>query len=294
MKLNKIFLLGCIMTLGLSFTSCSDDDDWAPGKAAGQYNVTFADEADKTLSLDSMSFEIILTRTDSTSELTVPLNVIEADPTIFTSIPSSVTFNEGKNTAIAKIGLSDAMESFVDYTFSVSVPEEYTNPYKDTTAVSSYKIIVSKDDWKDFAIMQTNNWAWTDLFGMSDGIGQAKAQYSEYLGLLRIYKFMCYYTDDAYMYIQWDGDVDKDANVKLTTSTGTVLASNKVFYTGIPDEITGVGDAYYLWMQAYPTTYKASTKTFSIPVAFYVKGSSGYSGYGGGYDYYTILSLTGK
>lgn len=270
MKLNKIFLLGFVMMFGLSLASCSEDDDWTPGKPAGDVNVTFDDETDKTLSLESTEFEVSLSRENASGELTVPLNVVEADTAIFKNIPSSVTFQDGENTASVKIGLSDKMESFVAYTIALSIPEEYTNSYKDTTACSSYRITVTKDDWKDFAVMQTNNWAWTGLFQLSTGIGQAKAQYSEYLGLLRIHNFMCYYTyDEVYMYIQWDGNVDQDANVKLTRSTGAVLATNNVIYTGIPGDVTGVGDAYYLWLQAYPTTYTASTKTFKIPVAFY-------------------------
>ncbi len=294
MKLNKIFLLGFVMVFGLSLASCSDDDDWAPGKPAGDANVTFYDETAQTVSLEDTEMEVVLSRENASGELTVPLKVVEADTAIFQNIPSSVTFQDGESLASVKIGLSDKMESFVAYPLALSIPEEYTNSYKDTTACASYRVTVTKDDWKNFAVMQTNNWAWTPVFDAS-GIGETDAQYSQYLGLLRIHNFMgcaafADELDETYMYIKWDGDVDKDANVVLTNSTGEVL--EKPFYNGISADFCGY-DCYYYWAPGSTTTYTASTKTFTIPVTFYLY-YYGYYSQGSGNDTYTILSLTDK
>ena len=46
MKINKIFLMAGLAVMGLVATSCGDDDDnYTPGKPAGNNNVVFINQA---------------------------------------------------------------------------------------------------------------------------------------------------------------------------------------------------------------------------------------------------------
>lgn len=149
MKLNKIFLLGLMVSAAL-LTACSDDDDhdYKRGAVAGAYDVTFISEERFTLEYTAESFDVELYRPDSISQeaLTVPIEVVSKPD--FITVPSEVTFAAGESVAMLTVTIGEGMEPFEEYSLNIRVPEQFTNPYSIQDGTPSQNIIFLKEDFK--------------------------------------------------------------------------------------------------------------------------------------------------
>lgn len=90
--------------ISLSFTSCSDKDDYSPGSPASGDQVYFPAgmQSQYSLSEDGTSFTITIYRIDDSNDVTVPITVSPSETNTLTSaftFPASVTFAKGSKTA---------------------------------------------------------------------------------------------------------------------------------------------------------------------------------------------------
>ena len=97
MKINKYFLMAGLAVMSLVATSCSDKDEYTPGKEAGSNNVVFINESNQTLALTATEFTVELQRTNTSGDLTVPLEILQCSSVL--TCPASVTFASGSATA---------------------------------------------------------------------------------------------------------------------------------------------------------------------------------------------------
>ena len=293
MKLNKIFLMSLLAAAGLTFTACSNDDDYAPGEAAGKTNVTFVNEENKTLALDDTEFTISVQRAESTGTLTVPIVVLHK-PDVFT-VPESVTFNDGEDTKDITIQVSDQAVAFVDYTLMLTFPKEYcANTYKDIDAVypkivdkkdengnvlkdedgsvlkdtlyipyidpnstaygySTMQISVHKEDYKPWGSLTYASWLFEDQW-------DSNVYYSEYLDLYRCDIFF-----DGYSY--WFKYDSEKHTIAFTDGSG-VEKTDTYFGYAHPS----YGDMYTRWMKE--NVYDKDADCYYIPMAYRVSAGS--------------------
>ena len=150
MKINKIFLLAAMALTGMGFASCSDDDNFEPGKPAGSNNVYFVDEASQVLELTATSFTITVGRADAGSALSVPLTQVQVDP-VFT-VPATAEFAAGQTETEVTIQISAEAVPFTNYQLRLAIPEEYTSPYKvnEKGYVPEMNVNIMKEDYKPF------------------------------------------------------------------------------------------------------------------------------------------------
>lgn len=245
MKINKIFLMAGLAMMSFFVSSCSDDDDdYAPGKPAGSYNITFGEQSTVVLALDDTSFPITLTRTDAGSAVTVPVEIISAPG--FISVPQTVTFDSGATEATINVSVGSEMEAFVDYTLILQIAEEYTNPYKEQELASRYTATVFKEDYKHYATVE-----YYDDFWYEDSWEQ-EVEYSEYLDLYRV-KMNPETEYNWTFYFKWDGKKEAGSSFAITDSngksntaaqaTGLVYGSyGTVFAAWSNDDFTGWDD----------------------------------------------------
>lgn len=153
MKLNKLFLMTGLAVMSLMAASCSDDDDWsagAPSNAQG-LNVYIGSSNNIALPVDGNTFEVTYVRNNTNGALTIPVNFNTGTPEIFTSVPSQVTFNDGEEEATITITCVNEMEMFKTYKATISIDEQYTTQYADTTAnCPRAELNVVKEDYKPF------------------------------------------------------------------------------------------------------------------------------------------------
>ena len=97
MKLNKLFL-GLLGVAAFTLASCSDDDSYEKATVSGP-QVFFSDTTPTAyeISPDATSFNVPISRADASGALTV--NLTSTSENSMYSIPSSVSFNDGSNTA---------------------------------------------------------------------------------------------------------------------------------------------------------------------------------------------------
>lgn len=104
MKLFKYTAL--VLALLAGFTSCSDDDAYAPGEASDGVYFPTDDALEVNLDRNLDYFEVIVSRLGQTAAATYQLTG-DADPEVFT-LPTSVTFAEGENSTKVKVGYTGA------------------------------------------------------------------------------------------------------------------------------------------------------------------------------------------
>lgn len=137
MKLNKLFLLAGIATLGFAMSACSDDDDYAPGSpvSADCPALSFvAEESGKKVELDpSDPTEVSFTVTREKADAAASYNLTQLSNTdgIF-ELPATVDFAAGEKEATVKATFNNA-EVGKTYAFEVSLDENDVNPYKTAT-----------------------------------------------------------------------------------------------------------------------------------------------------------------
>lgn len=269
MKLSKIIMLAGISLMPMFMNSCDDDNEYTPGNPPGKYDVSFEEESSNlAIGLSDETFEIKVVRTSGEGELTVPIEVLQK-PDFFT-VPSSVTFAAGETETTLDVAIGEGMENFVNYTFRLKIPEEYTNPYKAEAGSPLLNITVLKEDYKTYAI---------GVFTENVLFGQSWEQVLEYSEILDMYRFPDLIASGTHFYFKWNGLSDDDCELYFCDDEGNEVS---VYETGYQHSTYGMISANFLYDTW--TGFDASENTFYFPIEFTVSAGT----FGDDYDTFTI------
>lgn len=134
-----------VIATAAGFASCSDDDDYVPAQVPGNAQVYFSNAQESTVNIveDQTEFDVLVLRQDTVGDLTV--NILANDPSGIFTIPSSVTFVDGKATANLHVTFDFAdIEGNVKYPISLKVDEKDATLYGD----ASTSFVVLYAPWK--------------------------------------------------------------------------------------------------------------------------------------------------
>ena len=236
MKLNKLFLIAGMALVSLSFASCSDDDDYTPGKETGKYDVGFkTEDGSISVPIDATEFTFTVIRGDEKGELTVPLNYPLLNKEAFASAPSSVTFGDGETEKEVTVKFAEGMKVFKNYAFAVTIPEEYTNQYKEN--VENYPVLkfdIMKEDFMPWGTGVYYMWLFNFAFPV-------EISHSDYLGdIYRIDPVEDLGGGDYFngFCFRWSGKFEAGQEVAITDITGKDFA--ETFETGVSDGTYGM------------------------------------------------------
>jgi len=130
---NKIITSLFVFCLFLIFTACKDEIKYDPAEMPANAQVyfpnTLASEVELAKDLTVTSFDIPVRRIDKTADLTVNLTVVNENPDVFISVPTSVSFAAGSD--IAKITITYNSNELIDtyLPLSISIDGSQTSPY---------------------------------------------------------------------------------------------------------------------------------------------------------------------
>lgn len=142
--INKYFM---VALAALAFVSCAKETPYSPGKPAGSQDYYFSDyDAVQVLDLSATSIDIYVERADASAAATLPLTCWCSASGIVT-FPESVTFAQGEKKAKVTVALGD-FEPFEEYQLTIALPEEYTQPYKETDSFPVCGFTFYKEDFK--------------------------------------------------------------------------------------------------------------------------------------------------
>lgn len=211
------------------FASCSKDNTpYEPGKPAGDKDVYFSTENPSTqvLNLSDTEFTVFIERNNASAAESIPLTAWCDVPGIVT-VPASVDFAAGQEVAEIVIKLGE-MEPFKEYQMNISIPEEYTQPYKEDAGSPQCGFVFYKEDYKTWktGLLYDDFW--------SGETWEAKIEYSEMLDQYRLSDW--FYPGINYVF-KWDGD-QKFSGAKQ--STGLVDST----YGAVSAQISA-GDTFY-------------------------------------------------
>ena len=204
MKINKIFLMAGVAMMSFLATSCSNDDDYAPGAPTNSQglNVYLDTEENVALPLDGNTFDVRFVRNNTSGELTIPVNFSTPTPEIFTSVPSSVTFPSGAEEAIITITCKSDIEVFHTYRATITIDEQYTTQYADDeTNCPKAELNVVKEDFKPF---KTGTY-YSQFFETEE-----PGTVLEYSEMKNMYRFQHVAADQTYTFV-----VDDENNIHV-------------------------------------------------------------------------------
>lgn len=165
MKLNKLFLLAGIATLGFAMSACSDDDDYTPGApVSGDCPALsfVAEETGKSVELDPADpTEVTFTVTREKGDAAASYKLTQLSNTdgIF-EVPATVEFAAGEKEATVKATFNKA-DVGKTYALEVALDDEVINPYKAATKKTfTYQFVRVK--WNSLGKGQ---WINTFLYG---------------------------------------------------------------------------------------------------------------------------------
>lgn len=243
MKIQKIFGALVICALAMGFAACSDDDDndlplLESITSYGEGDVYFADDLATTIevSKSESSYTVQLLRVDTSSALTVALDVEQEDGSIFT-VPSSVTFAEGSSTADIVITYDPddvVYGTYEDITISIA-DVSLTSAY----AASSYTFEIGATEWVSLGTGQYREDLMTTFYSVDNEVYEVEIEYSVVTdGLYRL----VYPYGEAYPYNEAysDGTADWD----LTTTYYMVIDASDPDYVWVHEDYQGLDWGY--------------------------------------------------
>lgn len=136
---NRITVYLTVMLAMITVISCDESDSWKPGPQPAPNNpgVYFDRNIPRVIEMEANQQGVLvnefvtvtLGRDESKTSpaLQVPVRIRYADPNL--KIAEAVTFEAGASTAELKISVGE-FEFSKQYTFSVEIDENYSNPYK--------------------------------------------------------------------------------------------------------------------------------------------------------------------
>ena len=177
-KLLKLNYIALFAVLAL-FSACTEEVDYTPAQPSAveetEYFFNRTQATSAVLSLTASEYVVVLERVNSEEAVTLNLDV-NADENVFT-VPETVTFEAGANTAEIVIAINENMDAFKEYAVEIGLPEEYINPYKmDNYSIFTVKLL--KEDYAPFAYGVYTAW----LFGGWEAV-------LEYSPMLDLYRF---------------------------------------------------------------------------------------------------------
>ena len=243
-----------------AFVACDDDVTREPSPVTVEdcQNVYFpnSNEASAIYAPTDTEFSVTVTRevTDEAAEVPVKVECVAAECFVF---PETVVFEAGAATAEYVIGLTDKMEYFKEYSFQLTIGEEYADYYTVNDNGSAVMVMtVAKSDWTVVGTGAMN----CSLFGPS-----WYPQTIEYSELLGQYRFPGLYASGYDINFTWDGG-----------ATANLLGSQTYAYSGMDLWVYYCGDyaeGVAMFMMTVPTAkYDAANSVFSLTSVWYVNG----------------------
>lgn len=205
-KLIRLSYLALVGILAAALSACSSDFDYT-GAAVPANQVYFSNTEPSTIQIDKNagSFNITLHRVDSVGELNVPLTFTPGEGNIYT-VPTSVTFADGKKTADIKVTFDPAAAKYGSYTGGTIAISG--SGIDNTYGLSSYTFTAGATEWADFAENKSVGSYREDMiaqgFGLENVVYNVKMQKS--IVNKGMYRMVNVY-GKAYQYNE-DGDYD--------------------------------------------------------------------------------------
>lgn len=131
MKYIKYISLSALVAL--SFTACSDDNDWTPGEAdtdcgtAAYFPQQEAYKVEFEAQPEDCNFDVVLNRLDASEEVTLPITCV-ANVEGWTA-PESVTFAQGQKSLTFQVNCGGIPKNGVYYDATVSIPADQNYIY---------------------------------------------------------------------------------------------------------------------------------------------------------------------
>lgn len=254
--INKLFIVLAGVT-AFTFASCSDDDDYAPGAATNPdgLNVYFDATNNSAVSLgpNDTEFTFTVSRNKTDKAVTVPFSVSEVNAHLFT-LPQQVEFAAGESSKNITVKVSDEIEMFIAYSFSIALDPSFTTPYEETEVYPRLELSIVKEDYAPYA---TGTYS-SEFMGDEDGnpmvTDNITMEYSEILGNYRLKD--CWGAGTGSVVFTWDG-------------AQAVELSSVVFKIEDPQygPISPLGTEE-------ACTYDADSKTFTFPLEWTVSEGS--------------------
>jgi hypothetical protein len=215
------------------FSACTEEDDYTPAQPSAveetEYFFNREQATSAVLPLSASEYVVVLERVNNEETVTLNLNVNAVD-SVFT-VPKTVTFEAGANTAEILIAINDNMAVFEDYAVEISLPEEYINPYK----MDNYSVFVlklKKDDYAPYA-KGIYNWGFAPILVKGAELKfEQEILYSEYLDT---YRMISPWSTPAATYVAWGCGAEPGENVEfqINEETGEVTLLQEVMTCGL-------------------------------------------------------------
>lgn len=209
-KLYKLFAAMMVIATAAGFASCSDDDDYVPAQVPGNAQVYFSNAQESTVNIieDQTEFDVLVLRQDTVGDLTV--NILANDPSGIFTIPSSVTFVDGKATANLHVTFDFAdIEGNVKYPISLKVDEKDATLYGD----ASTSFVVLYAPWKSIGKCLYTDAYISSMYNVPE-VPTYLVEVEESMTKPGLYRLVNPYGAD-FMYNE-PGDYDPDNNYYLT------------------------------------------------------------------------------
>ncbi len=226
------------LCLAFTLTSCSDDDDYAPGNPTAEGAVgAYFDSSNTTmfvLTPQDESIELTISRNDATKATVVPITVVSEDTTAI-QVPESVTFAAGDSTQTLTIGVKGLTEK-KEYGFKLAIGESEADHYavQDGTTMFNGSVIVSQ--WKQ---LKSNV---SFYYNENDKLPKTTSELWQLDGVNKFY-FTDFLGSGAKMYFSIkNSKFDPDDN---KTWKGELVASSS---EGIATLDYGTYSMYYVWL----------------------------------------------
>jgi len=254
MKINKLLLVAAMAVFAGSFVACDEDDNYAPGKPAGSYDVAFVDPGSIVLAKTATEFELTMVRADKSGEIAVPIEIVKLGTGF--QVPSTVNFPAGADTVTFTVKLPETMDLNSPYDFMIRVAESFTNPYVLQENVPQCFITVAKEDYD---VAYTGTYYDQFLYAGDDvATWEVVVEYSPSLDLYRIQDI---FPEGDALFFSWDQETNKIVTTDATGNEKSLMETGEMY-----DEenrivvYTDEGDFYY----------DPAEKTIHLPFYWYV------------------------
>lgn len=171
-----IYSFTWMLIAALAFTACSSEDEYEWATVSGP-QVYFSNTLGSTydITVNENSFSIPVHRVDTQGALTVPLQVEASEGSIF-NVPSSVSFQDGKNVADLVVTYNPDDVVYGKYsTIKLKIADENaTTPYGATT----YSFSAGATEWVDFGTGTFRDGLVGDLYGLKAAQWNVKVEKS--------------------------------------------------------------------------------------------------------------------
>lgn len=144
---NFKFLYLLLAAVGVvTFAACTEE--WEPGVPDTNAGVYFEDTATVNVAKDSTSADIVVKRTNTAETLEVAVRYEDVSKTGFCTVPASVKFDAGKDTAVLTVGIDTSkMEEGKKYVVNIQLASAEASQYGAYQANFAFMI---PERWVDY------------------------------------------------------------------------------------------------------------------------------------------------